>query len=548
MYRSNKKSNYIGVSRPIFFPAVICCFIVYMPLIIFQGKAQKIVNSLMNSVTFGLDWLFEGVCFICLVFSLWLIVSRYGRIKLGESTDKPEFSTFTWIAMFFCAGIGAGVMYWACIEPIYYLETPPFGIAPFSNSAREWSMAYVYFHWGFTPWAIFAVPAIAFAYNYYNRHHLFFKASCACDGILGKYAYGKIGIMIDIFVIIGMLGGFATSLGFVFPMISGLISQSLDIADSLMLQLMIGAIFTLIYTWSCFRGLYSGIAKLSKINMVMFILFFLFVLIVGPTSWIISDFFDSFGLMLQNFIRMSFYTDAIGKSGFPQNWTVFYWAWWASWAIYIGLFMARISKGRTIKAFLANMIFVAGGGTIIVFAIIGGYSQHVYYDLGIDIVSVLNDQGGPIAIYTILSTLPGAKIVIPLFVLLLLVAQATGYDSAAYTLAIVSCKEACHEAEPSRWLRIFWAVFIFFATIALLVVGGVDVVKLASVLTSIPILFLLLIFICSILKWIHNDFGAPEILCKVSTTENLYSKATAGAERSLQNNDERQMEDDLKKS
>lgn len=513
MNQIEKQRNFAEVNNSIFLISVLCCLVFYVPLIIFQGKARGIVSSLMSITTFGLDWLFEAVCFVCLIFSLWLIFGKYGRVKLGTSSDQPEFKTFTWIAMFFCAGIGAGAMYWACLEPLYYLSSPPFGVEPFSVAAREWSMSYVYFHWGFTPWAIFAVPAIAFAYCYYNRRNLHFKASYACSGVLGKHAQGKIGVVLDIVVVIGMIGGFATSLGFVFPMISGLISQYMHINDSLGLQISIGAFFTLIYTWSCIRGLYSGIAKLSNINMIMFVVFIIYVFLVGPTSWILSNFFESFGIMLQNFIRMSLYTDSINGSGFPQNWTVFYWAWWASWAIYIGLFMARISKGRTIRAFLLNMIFVAGGGTVIIFGIIGSYGQHVYYNLGIDLVTILNEQGGPIAIYEMLATLPAAKVVIPLFVILLMVAQATGIDSAAYTLANVTSKEVGYAAEPRRWLRIFWALFIFFATISLLVVGGMEVVKLSSVLTSIPILILLILFMISTAKWLRCDFGTLEFLC-----------------------------------
>ena len=524
----NRQHGYAEISKPILAISVICCLGVYVPLVIFQEKAQKIVNSLMNTTTFALDWLFESICFACLIYSLWLIFGKYGKVKLGSSTDQPEFKTFTWIAMFFCAGIGAGVMYWAFIESIYYLITPPFGVEPFSVAAREWSITYVFFHWSFTPWAIYAVPAIAFAYCYYNRKKLHFKASYSCSGVLGERAYGKIGTVIDAIVVIGMIGGFATSLGFVFPMISGLLSQYLGIRDSLGLQLGIGAFFTLIYTWSCVRGLYSGIAKLSNINMVMFVLFIAFIFLAGPTGWVLSNFFESFGIMLQNFIRMSFYTDSINASGFPQSWTVFYWAWWIAWAIYIGLFMARISKGRTIRAFLMNMIFVAGGGTMIIFGVISNYSQHVYYNLGVDIVSILSEQGGPTAIYEILNTLPAAKIVIPLFILLLMVAQATGIDSAAYTLANVTSKEMGDAAEPHKGLRIFWALFIFFATISLLVVGGMEVVKLSSVLTSIPLLILLVLFMISVTKWLREDFGKTKILCIDKYEKNIDTEKQTG--------------------
>ncbi len=511
MEKERSLKPYAQVHRSIFIISVLFCVLVYAPLVIFREGAQAFVSSLMNFVTFNLDWLFQGVGFLCFVFAIWLIFGQYGNVKLGTKDDKPEFRNFTWIAMFFCAGIGAGAVYWAFLEPLYYLSAGPFRIEEYSIAAREWTMGYTYFHWGLTPWSIFAVPALAFAYSYYNRKELHFKASYACRGVLGRYAYGTGGTIIDVIVVVGMIGGFATSLGFVFPMLSGLIAQYLDIADTIWLQVGIGAFFTAVYTYSTYKGLYSGIAKLSDINMVMFIGLIGFILLAGPTMWIISYFFDSIGIMLQNFIRMSFYTDAVSGSGFPQNWTVFYWAWWAAWAIYIGLFMARISKGRTIRAFVSNMLFVAGGGTILIFSVIGGYGQHVHFNQGIDLTSILAESGGAATIYALMDTLPGSQIVIPIFVIVLIVAQATGIDSAAYTLGNITSREVGYEVEPQIWLRVFWALLIFFATISLLLVGGMQVVQLSSILTSVPILILLVIFMVAISKWLREDFGVGKI-------------------------------------
>lgn len=506
--KNGRDSNSYGkVDRPIFLIAVLCSTLFYLPMVLFQDAANTLIPKIMNSVTFGLDWCFETICFICVLFSAWLILGKYGKVKLGKKDDKPEFSTFTWIAMFFCAGIGAGAIYWSCIEPLSILQAPPFSIEAFSQEARDWTLAYTTFHWSITPWSIFAIPAIAFAYVYYIHGKKFLRASNACSGVLGKYSYGLPGKIVDILVIIGMLGGMATSLGFVFPMLSGLISSYLGINDSLLLQMSIGVVFTLVFGYSCYRGLYSGIATLSNINMVMFILLILIIFLVGPTLWIVSYFFESIGIMTQNFIRMSFYTDAIGNSGFPQSWTVFYWAWWLSWAIYIGLFMARISKGRTIRSFVANMLITAGGGTALIFAVIGGYSQYVYFDLGVDLIGILEASGGPAAIFAMLNTLPLAKIFIPCFILVLVVAQATGIDSAAYTLSNISCREIKDGQEPPRWIRVFWALAIFLSTIALLTVGGMEAVKLSSVLTAVPLLALQVIFMISVVKWLKQDFG-----------------------------------------
>lgn len=195
--KAKNDARFSSVDYPIFIISVIVTTCFYLPMVVFQESSGKLIPKAMSLVS--LDWCFETVCFLCVIFSLWLALGRFGRIKLGNETDEPEFfSTFTWIAMFFCAGIGAGAMYWAFLEPLYYLETPPFGIEAFSASAREWTLAYTSFHWGITPWAIFTVPAVAFAYVFYVRGCHTLRASIACGGILGHHAEGLIGKVIDI--------------------------------------------------------------------------------------------------------------------------------------------------------------------------------------------------------------------------------------------------------------------------------------------------------------------------------------------------------------
>ena len=494
------------VDYPIFIIAVLGSILFYAPMVIFKDTAGRWIPQILNAVTYRMDWCFELIGFICVLFSCWLIFGKYGKVKLGGEDAVPQFKTFTWIAMIFCAGVGAGILYWACAEPLSYLSNPPFSLEPFSNDARNWAMTYTCFHWSFTPWAIYAVPAAVFAYKFYNRNCSGLRASYACSGILGKHTEGKEGKVIDIFVIIGLLGGLTTSLGFVFPFVSGLISNYLGIEDGLYLQIIVGVCFTCIFTFSCVKGLYSGISKLSDFNMALFFILILFVLISGPTLWILSFFIESFSSMLQHFISMSFYMDKVGNSGFAQNWTVFYWAWQISWAVYIGLFTARVSRGRTIRSLVLSVMVAAGGGTALICGIIGGYTQYVYYDLGIDLIAIQNSLGTTSAIYTMFSTLPFIKIFIPALIIILLVAQATGIDSAAYTLSNISCKNVNESGEPPLFIRLFWAFMIFFATLALIIVGGMEAVKISATLTSIPIIVLLVILMLSLYRWLKEDF------------------------------------------
>ncbi|MFZ5645887.1 MAG: BCCT family transporter [Bacillota bacterium] len=500
------------INPSVFWGAVIVCLLFYGPMVIFQKEAQGPIDKLMYAITHSTDWLWEGICFGALIFLAWLALGRYGRVKLGGPDDKPEFSTFTWFAMMFCGGSGAGLVYWTMIEPVYYLQSPPFWTEPFSAQAAQWSLSYGIFHWGFSAWATFAIPAVAFSYMFYVRKKPFLYPSYACRGILGNLVDGWVGRVIDMVVIIGMVGGVATSLGFVMPMLSGIISDFAGIPDTIGLKVAVAVVFSCIFGYSCYKGLYSGIAKLSNYNMYMMFIMLGFILLVGPTFFMLSLFADNLGMLFHNFTRMSLYTDPITKSGFPQDWTVFYWAWWYAWAIYVGLFATRISRGRTIRELIGNMIFTATAGCAVFYLAFGGYQVDLIMNKGVDLAKMLKDSGGPAVISYMLNTLPLKFIVIPLFLIVMAISQATAVDSAAYTMANMSCFEVREGQEPPKWSRVFWAAMLFFATVSLLLVGGMKVVQLSSVLTSVPVLFLTVVLAISTVKWLREDFGTEQPL------------------------------------
>ena len=511
MDKEKQPEVYAKVNMTVFWISVIACLLFYGPMIIFKEAAQGPVNAAMHFITYSTAWLWEFVVFGCLVFLAWLSFSRYGGVKLGDPDEKPEFSTFTWVSMMFCGGSGAGLVYWALIEPIFYLKFPPFGLEPYSAASAQYALAYGIFHWGFSAWATFAVPAVAFAYMYYVRKKPYLYPSYACRGVLGKAVDGWLGRVIDAIVIIGMVGGMATSLGFVIPMLSKVTADYLGIADTIGFKMIVAVLFSCIYTWSCYNGLKGGIAKLADMNMYMTFILLGFVLVVGPTVFMFNLFGDNIGVLLNNFFRMSFYTDPITKSGFPQDWTVFYWAWWLAWAIYVGLFAARISRGRTIRALIGNMIFTATAGCMLFFLIFGSYQVDAIMNHGAMLGDLLKAEGGPAVISWFLNTLPFKAVVIPFFIFVMAISQATGVDAASFTMANMACYEVKDGIEPPKWIRLFWAGMLFFATVALLLVGGMSVVQLSSVLTAIPVLFLLIILAISLVKWLKEDFGVAAV-------------------------------------
>lgn len=305
----------------------------------------------------------------------------------------------------------------------------------------------------------------------------------------------------------GIIGGVGTSLGLGTPMISACIGQLFGIPQSLYLNIAILLIWTIIFGTSVYLGLQKGIAVLSDINMWLALGLAAFVLLVGPTAFIVNTFTNSISLVLDNFFRISLWTDPIGKEGFPQAWTIFYWAWWVAYAPMMGLFVARISKGRTIREVVIAMCFWGTMGCWLYFAIFGCYSLHIELN-GIQSMTALMAEKGPAAaIAVILDSLPLSFIVLPLFIILMFIFLATSLDSCAFVLASVTTKELRGDEEPARWNRLLWSLVLATMAITMFIVGGLKVLQASSIVLAFPLLFGLGILFWAFMKNVNEDYG-----------------------------------------
>ncbi|PJK17071.1 choline transporter [Chryseomicrobium excrementi] len=493
----------VQIDKGVFFISIGFIAIITTLLVVFQSSIEPVLNTILTSITHSMDWTFQWLTIGLFAILLWLIFSRHGKIQLGEG--KPEFSTFSWGAMLFCAGMGTSIMFWSIMEPIYYYTGPPFQIEAASEKAAEWAVAYGMFHWGISAWALYALPTVVIAYSFFVRKQSSLKISVACRGALGKYADGWLGKVLDILVIWSLVGGLGTSLGLGVPMISAVIGDLLGIQQSLGLSLIIIAIWVLIYTTSAYFGLYKGIRRLSDINVYMALALAIFVLFAGPTLFILSYFTNSFGVMVQNFAMMSFYTDPIQKSGFPQAWTVFYWAWFAATAPFMGLFVARISKGRTIRELITHVLLWGSVGSWMYFAIFGGYAMNLELSGILSVTDSLEQNGGPGTIVEVLRTLPISTVVMTFFVILGFIFLSTSLDSATYILSAIATKSLVGTQEPARWHRLLWGTILAVMAIALLLIGGLNVVQTSSVVVSVPVVIIYVLLTISLLRWLKKD-------------------------------------------
>ncbi|KKB35481.1 BCCT family transporter [Bacillus thermotolerans] len=493
------------LDKTIFWPSILLVVIATFLLVIFRETAGPVLEGMLTGITYRLDWAFEFLTIGLFIILVWLMVGRYGRVKLGGIDDKPEFSRFSWGGMLFCASMGTSIMFWSIVEPLYYYTGPPFGIEGGSAEAAEYAVSYGLFHWGISAWALYALPAVVMAYSFYVRKDPSLKISAACRGVLGKHADGFIGKVIDILVIWSMIGGLGTSLGLGVPMVSTVIGDILNIEPTLTLNLIIIVIWTFIFSASAYMGLYKGIRKLSDWNVYMALGLAVFVIIVGPTLFILSYFTNSLGLMIDNFARMSLYTDPINQSGFPQAWTVFYWAWFAATAPFIGIFVARISKGGSIRELVFNVLMWGTLGSWLYFGVFGGYAMNLELTGEVPLVDILTGESEQAVIVAVLNSLPMPLLVSIFFVILGFIFLATSLDSASYVIASVATKELHGNAEPARWHRLLWGIVLSALAISLTLAGGLNVVQTSSVLVSVPILIMYVLLAASLIKWLQVD-------------------------------------------
>ncbi|WP_054618650.1 BCCT family transporter [Neisseria sp. 83E34] len=495
-----------------FFGVLFILLGVTLPLIAFPEQGAEWVAQTKNFVTNKLGFAYLAFGIVSVIFVIYIICSDIGNIKLGRPEEDIEYKTSSWAAMMFCGGIGASILYWGILEWAYYYQGPPFNVEPKSPDAVRWASSYGIFHWGPVAWAIYMVPAIGIAYFSHVRNSPVLKVSHSMMPLLGeRLARSNLGKLVDVFFVFGMIGGGATTLGLASPMITEGLHTLLGTPNSIHMQLGVLLVTTMIFAYSAYQGMKQGIQKLSNINFYLAIGFVIFVLICGPTVFILNTGIESVGRSITNIVPMMTWTEAFGEFGnhgfkqtnFPKDWTVFYWAWWLVYAPTIGLFIAKISRGRTIRQMTAGSIFFGSLGCAVFFIVLGNYAMYLQLSGSLDVVSILNNQSANAAIFAVLNTLPMAKIVIATFVFLAILFTATTFDSISYILASVVQHEV--DDEPHRWNRLFWAFSLCFMPAALMFLGGLSTLQTASIFAGAPLLIIMSLMMASIIKAAKYD-------------------------------------------
>ena len=499
--------NQHKIDWPSFSASIAVILLVCIPLAMFPETGGALLAQMYGMVSshFGYLYLLSGIS--VLIFLLWLALGPYGGVRLASADEEPEFGTLSWTAMLFCAGVGAGLMYWAPIEWGYYYGAPPFGVEARSAEAAEWASTYGIFHWGPTAWAIYCLPTVAIAYPYYAKNIPFLRLSTSCHYFFGSEEETRSERLIDWLFMIGLLGGAGTSLGFSTPMIAACVARVTGLEADFTMELAIVIVSVIIFGTSVWLGLKKGIKRLSDLNMWLAFTLLAFVLIAGPTVFILKTSVNSIGLMVQNFVRMNTWTDAFTDSGFVESWTVFYWAWWIAYAPFVGLFVTRISRGRTLRQVIFGMIGYGTLGAGLFYIVFGNFGLSLELSGAVDVTRIMTEQNGSKAIVAILDQLPAAWLVIVIYALIALVFSATTYDSASYILASVATRRLPAGEDPDRWHRVFWALALAILPLTLMFIGGLKVVQSATLIVSLPLIAVGGLMSVSLVKQLKKDFS-----------------------------------------
>lgn len=459
-------------------------------------------GSVLTWITSNFGWFFVLASAGFVLFSAVLAFTRYGNIRLGPDDSVPEFSTFSWVSMMFATGMGIGLMFYGVAEPLTHLNTPPMGMAEAgSEGAAHLALEYTFFHWGFHPWAMYAVIGLAIAYFAYRKGYGNL-ISAAFRPLIGARADGPAGRTIDTIAILATLFGSATSLGLGALQITGGLANVFGHEKyGTPAAALVIAFLTLCFVVSAISGVDKGIKWLSNANAVAAALLVFFIFVAGPTVFILSTFTESIGGYLTQLPGMSFRTGVFGGGDWLSGWTIFYWAWWVSWTPFVGMFIARISKGRTIRQFVVYVIAIPSLVSFVWFSILGGAAFDLQLQEGKDMPGLLK-EGLETTLFGTLREFPASTVTVSLAVFLIAIFFVTGADSASIVMGMLSSRGT---EEPSRGLVVFWGVLTGAIATVLLFADGLSALQTGVIIIGFPFLMILIGLCVSLWKSLRQE-------------------------------------------
>jgi BCCT family betaine/carnitine transporter len=468
----------------------------------------------MNTITGRFGWLYLGIYIINLVFFAYIACSHFGRIKLGDANDKPQYSNFQWGSMVFATAIDASILMLSMVDPLRYVQQPLFGAKAMSDANYQNAHMLGQFDWGPMAWMMFASAAVIIGYMMYVKHVRVLALSDAMPMLQGKQLHKRVmRQVVNFLVVFGIMGGVGSGVGMEIPVLAKIISQITGIDDTIWLKLAMFAFLFGIFALTMVKGIKGGIDRLSAAHIWTAIGFLVIVLLVGPTGYIFRSEFHSLGLMLSRFVSMSTGLTTGAHQGVDpvQSETVFYWGWWLTYMPFMGLFIARISKGRTIRQVILGMLGFGALGCMSFYAILGGYSLFLQQSGAVNLIHTLNTYGQAAAIAQVLGTLPFKYLMLIVYAASCFIFLATTISSSAYIVSTFTSLKLTGDQQPSMLNRMVWMVIFMVFSFGIVFVGGFKTVQAICSVAGFPLIFVSGMLIVSTWQMLVHDDQPVEV-------------------------------------
>lgn len=504
--RSDEKKSIFGleVNGPVFFTSTAIIIAIITLTLIFNKQAESFFSDLQLGVAENADWFFILSINIFLVFLIYLAASKFGNMRIGGQGAKPEFKTGSWFAMLFSAGMGIGLLFFGVGEPVMHFNSPPTEVAGTAAAAQE-AMNFTFLHWGFHAWAVYALVGLSLAYFTYSRG-LPLTIRSIFYPFLGDRIYGRIGDVIDIFAVLATLFGLATSLGFGVQQIASGLNHVFGLPDGITTQVIIIGIVTLIATTSVVLGVDKGVKILSEWNMRIAVVLLVLALILGPTLFIFRSFVENTGSYLYNFLEISTWSETYTNGTWQNDWTVFYWGWWIGWSPFVGMFIARISKGRTIREFILGVLLVPAIVTFFWMSAFGSVAIEQIMS-GNNVLSEAVNADIATALFVFFQDYPLSMVINVVAILLIAGFFITSSDSGSL---VIDSLTTGGKIDAPVGQRIFWAVTEGAVAAVLLIGGGLQALQTATIVTGLPFAIILMVMCYSLYKGLKEDHEQME--------------------------------------
>jgi len=487
-------------SPPVFWTSTLLLLVLVLYASLFQANAQWLFAAIQGWIITNLSWFYILAVAIILGTVVFLGMSRYGDIKLGPDHSEPDYANTTWFAMLFSAGMGIGLMFFGVAEPVMHFLNPPYADGQTVDAARQ-AMRITFFHWGLHAWSIYAIVALILAYFSY-RHGLPLTLRSALYPLIGERIHGPIGHAVDIFAIIGTVLGVATSLGFGVAQINSGLNVLFDVPVSTPVQIGLIVVTTALATLSVVSGLDKGVRRLSELNLGLAVLLMLTVIILGPTVLILQTFVENTGGYLSEIVSRTLNLNAYRPTDWIGGWTLFYWGWWLAWSPFVGLFIARISRGRTIREFVSGVLLVPAGFTLLWMTVFGNTAIHMILTEGVTDLAAAVSQDSSLALFAFLEHFAFASVISLVAIVMVVVFFVTSADSGAM---VVDMLASGGQDQTPVWQRVFWGASMGLVAIALLLADGLKALQTATIASALPFTIALLFSMHGLLKALKLD-------------------------------------------